>query len=833
MKAYSPGVKIPFPLQPRDIPRSFLMTAASQIEKNGATSKYFTFENEIHHISDEVIGIFILRLRISVGRDSVSHSRHLLCLHHFHPIVNGTRSQHSIQGEEQRKLSADPPPDCREGEHLSWGNGSFNCTDYNYYCNRDPNLCKQNWGNSVSVTTALLRLLGMISTLTVLCLPTMLHLRELTLTFDIKMLLKDTNECDLYLDDCPWVCKDIAFSNDETHDFSYKSADMCPGNSSARFDAATATLICECDQGFRRSVDGPHGTCEPINPCEDGTNTCAQHAQCVYTGPGNYSCACEGIYYNINTNPNGYVTCAHINECDLYLDDCPWVCKDIAFANDGTHDFSYKCECPEKMFPDPIDGHCKLNTIDPLVEECDTNVCGDLHQCYNDTNGPDNLRCICRRGYIVDPNNDKACIEDDPTDMCPGNSTGSFDAATATLICECDQGFRRSVDGPHGTCEPINPCEDGTNTCDQHAQCVYTGPGNYSCACEGIYYNINTNPNGYVTCAQFRPCNEPTVVCGVGEVCVERIYETDIPGLTEPKDFYKCVCPVPNLEDKATRFFCDPLGHIDHHNTHLQLVDLPLSVHNERKQMSAIFKHAEKMFIAAGFDTILKNSSYPDEHVIRIALYFEDTFTNITSVKDTIIQYSGKTTGKDNVTYAVLPEVTEEGGRLYSRWDSLQQMVVHEGWSSSTTFQYYLLYSTSSIRMQITSLTNVDSCSMFDNLCDESTHVCTPNPAISGAYRCACDEKHVATGQDVQGHDVCNACSDEYDPAQNCMCKKDEVLEQECVDKCGAGKRCIRDCTEVRCTCEDGLYLTETTGCNDVNECSLVPGLCPLRTALM
>lgn len=56
-----------------------------------------------------------------------------------------------------------------------------------------------------------------------------------------------------------------------------------------------------------------------------------------------------------------------------------------------------------------------------------------------------------------------------------------------TFRCECEYGFQFASDGR--TCveadRPVNPCEDGSHTCDisERAQCTYTGGSAYLCSC--------------------------------------------------------------------------------------------------------------------------------------------------------------------------------------------------------------------------------------------------------------------------------------------------------------------------------------------------------------
>ncbi|CAL9688125.1 unnamed protein product [Knipowitschia caucasica] len=56
-----------------------------------------------------------------------------------------------------------------------------------------------------------------------------------------------------------------------------------------------------------------------------------------------------------------------------------------------------------------------------------------------------------------------------------------------TFRCECVDGYQFASDGRTcvGAARPVNPCEDGSHTCDisERAQCTYTGGSAYICSC--------------------------------------------------------------------------------------------------------------------------------------------------------------------------------------------------------------------------------------------------------------------------------------------------------------------------------------------------------------
>uniref|UniRef100_A0A673CIU0 Nidogen 1a n=1 Tax=Sphaeramia orbicularis TaxID=375764 RepID=A0A673CIU0_9TELE len=94
--------------------------------------------------------------------------------------------------------------------------------------------------------------------------------------------------------------------------------------------------------------------------------------------------------------------------------------------------------------------------------------------------------CECAAGFIGDG---RLCED---VDECRENpqicsSHAICNNHPGTFRCECDDGYQFANDGHSCVAVdgPIDPCEEGTHTCDipERAQCTYTGGSAYICSC--------------------------------------------------------------------------------------------------------------------------------------------------------------------------------------------------------------------------------------------------------------------------------------------------------------------------------------------------------------
>ena len=192
-----------------------------------------------------------------------------------------------------------------------------------------------------------------------------------------------------------------------------------------------------------------------------------------------------------------------------------------AFAGGGAEECDQKdvagLVCPPELTGERVcnndatvpggNGTC---TLRPVEDTC--------LDCNNGRWGPDCLACTCVNGICSDgPDGDGSCDCDlgwggASCDTCDPQFTGPG--------CDtCIDGF----EGPD-CADPIDPCADGTDTCDDDATCTNTGPGTFSCAC-----NPGFEGDGEA-CEDVDECDLETDNCHPDATC------TNTPGS------FSCVC---------------------------------------------------------------------------------------------------------------------------------------------------------------------------------------------------------------------------------------------------------------------------------------------------
>jgi hypothetical protein len=218
----------------------------------------------------------------------------------------------------------------------------------------------------------------------------------------------------------------------------------------------TGDRVCACEEGYRMKEgkkqhvahkEHPTQTCEHINHCSDGTDTCDSKADCSFDGPGKFKCACvtgffapqsdeyefDGKKETVRTKQGGHrkgtdvkikreggaftVMKQQTAGCKAHLSQCP-AGKTLDLAGDAMTDHSceacaahtwksatdnstclavnYKCEkgkdarCPNGNEPgrNPVDKTCTDKTA-PLV----CTACPDTHVKVADGSG----RCVKRK----------------------------------------------------------------------------------------------------------------------------------------------------------------------------------------------------------------------------------------------------------------------------------------------------------------------------------------------------------------------------------------------------------------------------------------------------
>lgn len=214
--------------------------------------------------------------------------------------------------------------------------------------------------------------------------------------------------------------------------------DECRSNPCSRDQICSNTpgsYECYCKTGYK-----PHesGGCSDIDECALPSTKCPENSNCVNI-PGSYECECKGGFRKYPVNG----VCIDINECSTPRHRCS--------SSQKCHNTigSYHCECLPGYKKDASN---PLNCID--VDECNEfiSLTGASylnlknltcqHQCHNTAGS---FECSCPPGYLLDPSNNRTCIDQDecesnpcfdPQDICI-NTHGSYEC----FKIECPRGY--------------------------------------------------------------------------------------------------------------------------------------------------------------------------------------------------------------------------------------------------------------------------------------------------------------------------------------------------------------------------------------------------------
>ena len=304
---------------------------------------------------------------------------------------------------------------------------------------------------------------------------------------------------------------------------------------------------CNCHQGWTKVGD----VCEDVDECL-GENSCPIYSICTNL-IGSYDCNCEVGYEAVGDNEGllecfpcaegfdaidsddgNYTQCVDINECDT------GACDDAVCINTIG---SYDCTCDEGMtYHFDSDGH-RCEDIDECADG--TNLCGDMAICSNNIGS---YTCSCVEGEfnsMVDADGVFHCTDvdecADEIDHCDdnsfcGNTIGSF-------TCTCFEGFNQ-VD--EFTCEDVNECAEGLHDCGLNAVCENI-EGSFICSCEVGYeayfsYERAATNVGSISfdatfdCFNIDECAGDSNNCGSTAIC------------TDNEGSFECSCPIEGYE---------------------------------------------------------------------------------------------------------------------------------------------------------------------------------------------------------------------------------------------------------------------------------------------
>ena len=240
---------------------------------------------------------------------------------------------------------------------------------------------------------------------------------------------------------------------------------------------------CTCTRGWQG--DGFH--CTDIDECANDT-ICGVNQLCRNV-PGNYSCSCkEGWTSSGRENSK----CQDLDECTLGLHDCD------TFATCTNTNGSFTCECLQGF-------------------EDKGRVCTEYH-CSNHTyntskanaNATSQSLCACIGKYS---NAGRKCED---IDEC---SWEIFDCPTSAPVCQnLIGGYECKCDAvDNSSCDPVNPCESGNDTCSENMTCIAVGMEHY-CVCPQGY----TEDENGTACIDINECINPHIYgsCDVNADCV-------------------------------------------------------------------------------------------------------------------------------------------------------------------------------------------------------------------------------------------------------------------------------------------------------------------------
>uniref|UniRef100_A0A8D1GPW9 Nidogen-2 n=1 Tax=Sus scrofa TaxID=9823 RepID=A0A8D1GPW9_PIG len=197
----------------------------------------------------------------------------------------------------------------------------------------------------------------------------------------------------------------------------------------------------------------------PVNPCYDGSHTCATTAQCHPATGVDYTCECASGYQGDGRR------CVDVNECATGFHRCGpnSVCVNLPG--------SYRCQCRSGYeFVD--DRHtCVLIAPPPNPCEDGSHNCAPTSQARCIHHGGRSFSCACLPGYAGD-GHQCADVDECSENRCHPSATCSN--TPGSFSCHCQPGYHG--DGFQCTPDPalgLKPCEHQ----QREAQAQRTHPG--------------------------------------------------------------------------------------------------------------------------------------------------------------------------------------------------------------------------------------------------------------------------------------------------------------------------------------------------------------------
>ncbi|MFO0745476.1 MAG: EGF domain-containing protein [Myxococcota bacterium] len=264
-----------------------------------------------------------------------------------------------------------------------------------------------------------------------------------------------------------------------------------------------------CPSGYKLATSGTYaGTCQDVDECYAGTDTCNSNASCHNTA-GSYTCQCHAGFTGdgrtcacaTGTELVG-TTCNDVNECATGSAGC----ASNATCTNTTG--SFVCRCKDGFEGDGKT--CTPSPCDPGYKSGPNNTCVDVDECANNTddcsvnavcsNTPGGYRCTCKLGF---------------------EGTGA-----ECQPIDCGPGFEFKTSGTNaGACGDVDECAKNLDDCDPNATCV-NNAGSFTCACKPPFVGDGkacTCPAGTTasgsTCADVNECTLHLADCDAHATC--------------------------------------------------------------------------------------------------------------------------------------------------------------------------------------------------------------------------------------------------------------------------------------------------------------------------
>uniref|UniRef100_A0A914EN68 Uncharacterized protein n=1 Tax=Acrobeloides nanus TaxID=290746 RepID=A0A914EN68_9BILA len=197
------------------------------------------------------------------------------------------------------------------------------------------------------------------------------------------------------------------------------------------------------------------------------SNGSALHSYAEYECPDGYAMRGKSPPYFICGYPNG----------------SKWV-PDLAEKN-------FYCQAPGCYASDVLHGnfsHQWVPANDSNEINCDAGFTHD---------GINQIKCIYENGnYTWDHQGPYRCLPSCQGNPCGPNGRCQISQDNDTYTCDCDKGYRMTVNGSNRTCEDINECTDHIDLCDSITSTCQNTIGSYLCICNSgteMYENVTMN----------------------------------------------------------------------------------------------------------------------------------------------------------------------------------------------------------------------------------------------------------------------------------------------------------------------------------------------------